>query len=74
MAAFCLDMLTAFLDLVIGWGIDCRGDDICLSVLNYILVFGLYLSWHAYLSLSVNTRAKSMLPLLNPVSSGVVHL
>ncbi|KAF6254057.1 hypothetical protein COO60DRAFT_358029 [Scenedesmus sp. NREL 46B-D3] len=73
-AAFFLDCLSAFVDLLLVWSVDCEGDDACASVMNYAVVFGLSLTWHAYLSVVISQRARSLLPLLNPVSSGIVQL
>jgi hypothetical protein len=39
-----------------------------------VQVFGLSLTWHAYLSVMISQRARSLLPMLNPVSSGIVQL
>ncbi|WIA34399.1 hypothetical protein OEZ86_012735 [Tetradesmus obliquus] len=73
-AAFFLDCLTAFVDLLLVWTVDCEGDEACTSVMNYAVVFGLSLTWHAYLSIVISQRARSLLPMLNPVSSGVIQL
>jgi hypothetical protein len=37
-AAFFLDCLTAFVDLLLVWSVDCEGDDVCTSIMNYAVV------------------------------------
>jgi hypothetical protein len=76
-AACFLDALTAFLTLLIIWSISCDAEvdgGICNSLMNWAAVFGVYLTWHAYISMTVAARARALLPMLNPVSSGVVQL
>jgi hypothetical protein len=37
-AAFFLDCLTAFVDLLLVWSMDCEGDDVCTSIMKYAVV------------------------------------
>jgi hypothetical protein len=37
-AAFFLDCLTAFVDLLLVWSVDCEGDEACTSIMNYAVV------------------------------------
>jgi hypothetical protein len=58
-----------------SWQAAEANDDVAyLSAHGAVQVFGLSLTWHAYLSVMISQRARSLLPMLNPVSSGIVQL
>lgn len=70
-----LDGFTIVLDMLLLWNMACDpADDICMSVSKYAFVFAINLVHHGSLSYLVSTRANSIMPLLNPVSSGAVRL
>jgi hypothetical protein len=73
-AAF-LDAFTVVLDLLVLWRMDCSPDDfLCMSVAKFALVFALSCAHHGAVSWCVAHRAHSIMPLLNPVTSGVIAL
>ena len=74
MAAAFLDCLTAFIALLIIASVDCDYEESCESVISYLVLFGVYLTWHGWISVTVASRAKLIQPLLNPVSSGAITL
>jgi len=49
-------------------------DDICISVSKYAFLFSISCVYHAVVSYMAANRASSIMPLLNPVSSGAVRL
>jgi hypothetical protein len=81
-AAAALDLFTLVLDLLLLWGLRCdvAGEDdpvegdMCVAVAQYALLFAIAMAHHAAVSWMCAVRARNLLPLLNPVSSGAVQL
>lgn len=70
-----LDALTIILDLLLMWKMDCDpADTICLAISKYAFLFALACVHHGSVSHMVASRANSIMPMLNPVSSGAVQL
>jgi hypothetical protein len=70
-----LDAFTVGLDLLLMWRMQCDPDDsICMAVTRYALVSALSCLHHGTISWVVCNRAHSLMPLLNPVTSGAVQL
>lgn len=70
-----LDVITVLLDLLLLWKMGCDpDDDICAAIAKFALVFALSCANHAFISWVASTRAQSLMPLLNPVTSGAVQL
>ena len=73
-AAF-LDGFTILLDAMLLWKMACDPTDtVCMAVSKYAFVFALGCGHHGIISYMVAQRANSIMPLLNPVSSGAVQL
>lgn len=70
-----LDGFTIVLDLLLLLKLTCDPYDVaCMSLSKYSFVFALCCVHHATISYMVAKRAGSIMPLLNPVSSGAVQL
>jgi hypothetical protein len=70
-----LDLFTVCIDLVLLWKMGCDpADDTCMAVAKYAFVFAITCLHHGAISWMVATRARTIMPLLNPVSSGAVQL
>lgn len=70
-----LDVFSICLNLLLLWKMTCDPyDDVCMSISKYAFVFTLCCAYHASISYMVSKRAASIMPLLNPVSSGAVQL
>jgi hypothetical protein len=73
-AAGILEAVSCFLDLVAVWQINCADSDVCKLALKVLIILGFLMACHAYLSLKIASRARILLSLLDPVTSGLVHL
>lgn len=79
-AAAALDVFTLALTLLLLWGLRCDPSedpvdgDMCVAVAQYALLFAVIMAHHAVVSWMCAVRARNLLPLLNPVSSGAVQL
>jgi hypothetical protein len=73
--AFFLDAVTIVLDVLVLLKMSCDPtDDVCTALTNYALGFALFCVQHGVISYMVSQRASKIMPLLNPVTSGLVQL
>lgn len=83
-AAAFLDAFTTLLDVALLWRLRCDpsaedGDelldgDACVAIARFALLFALATAHHGAVSWACAARARALLPILNPVSSGAVQL